>query len=974
MEKFGFVLVKESIIAEYNAQAYLFKHQKSGARLLSITNDDENKVFGITFRTPPPDSTGLPHIMEHSALCGSRKYPVKEPFVELDKGSLNTFLNAMTYPDKTVYPIASQNIQDFWNLVDVYMDAVLFPLNSPETLQQEGWHYELNDASGELEYKGIVYNEMKGAYSSPDALLAKHSQQALFPDHVYGMDSGGNPEVIPSLTYDQFKQFHAKYYHPANAFIFFYGDGDLEEQLRRMDEYLREFDAITVESQIGMQAAFEAPRSFTFGYDPGNEGSPAKKAMLAVNWVLEESCDPGMTLSFSVLSHILVGTPASPLRKALIDSGLGEDLAGDGLEPDLRQMVFSTGLKGIAEEDSSRVETLIFQTLQDLVKNGIEPDMVAAAMNTIEFNLRENNTGSFPRGLSLMLRVLRTWLHEGDPIKPLTFEVTLDALKNEFESNPRYFEGLIKKYLLENSHRATILLRPEPGLNLKTEQAEQEKLAAIKSNLDSEALKKIRENAEKLKQRQETPDLPEALATIPSLKLSDIEKKNKTIPLEVTQHHGKITLFHDLFTNGILYLDLGFDLHQLPQEYLPLVSLFGRALLETGTEKEDFVRLSQRIGKTTGGIRPVVFTSSVINRSEAACWLFLRGKSTIAQRLDLLSVLKDILLSARLDNRDRFRQMVLEEKADQEAGMVPGGHRIINTRLRSKYNEAGWALEQIGGINYLHYLRDLVNEIDENWAGVSEKLEAMRRILINQQAMVINITTDRESWQVFKSELYEFANSLPGGSSPNQSWKISPRLDNEGLSIPAQVNYVGKGVNLYQQGYVYHGSLNVITNYLRATHLWERVRIQGGAYGVFNVFDPRSGVFTFLSYRDPNLIKTVENFDDTADFLKNLDRSRLSESELTKSIIGAIGEMDAYQLPDAKGYTSLLRYLLGESDEYRQKIRDEVLGTTLDNFQDFGNVLDKMKSSGSVVILGSEEALKEANQTHQNWLVIERVL
>lgn len=974
MEKYGFRLLKETEIKELNARARLFEHIKTGARLLSIENDDENKVFGITFRTPPPDSTGLPHIMEHSVLCGSRKYPVKEPFVELMKGSLNTFLNAMTYPDKTCYPVASQNLKDFWNLVDVYLDAVFYPLISPETLQQEGWHFELESLESPLQYKGVVFNEMKGAYSSPDALLGKRTQESLFPDHVYGVDSGGDPEVIPNLTYEQFKKFHETYYHPSNAYIYFYGDDDPDERLRRLDEYLKDFDRLEVNSRIGLQSPFESPRNLTFGYDPGEESQDGKKGMLAVNWVLTETTDPEINLALNILSYILVGTPASPLRKALIDSGLGEDLAGGGLETDLRQAVFSTGLKGIAVEDASKVEALVLDTLQNLADHGIDPDMIAAAMNTVEFRLRENNTGAFPRGLLLMLRALNTWLYDGDPIAPLAFEAPLNAIKQALKENPRYFEELIRRLFLQNQHRTTVLLRPEPGLNQKMEQAEQERLAKIKAAMKQEELLAVQESARRLKLRQEAPDSPEALATIPSLKLSDIDRKMKTIPIEVEQTGGQTTLYHDLFTNGIVYLDLGFNLHRLPQQYLPYVNLFGRALLEMGTDKEDFVKLSQRIGKTTGGIRPSIFVSAVRGSPEAASWLFLRGKSTMAQRHDLLAVLKDILLRARFDHRERFKQMVLEEKADQEAGLVPAGHRVVNTRLRAKFDEAGWLAEQIGGVNYLFFLRQLVKTVDEDWESVVETLEAMRQMLISQQGLICNVTLDQKNWDQFKPELQEFVSSLPDQAREVVGWLPEIARSHEGLSIPAQVNYVGKGGNLYQLGYTLHGSVLVITNYLRATYLWEKVRVQGGAYGGFCAFDPRSGVFTYLSYRDPNLLKTLENYDGTADFLQNLDDVRLSEEELTKSIIGAIGDMDAYQLPDAKGYTSMIWHLLGESDEYRQKIRDEVLSASLQDFRNFGEALAKLRQDGKVVILGSEEALREVNQQPGMGLTIEKVL
>ncbi|MBP1693885.1 MAG: peptidase [Chloroflexi bacterium] len=702
----GFELIYEKEIPELNTRARLFRHVKSGAQLLSLENEEENKVFGITFRTPPVDSSGVAHIMEHAVLCGSQKYPVKEPFVELLKGSLNTFLNAMTFPDKTCYPVASQNVQDFYNLIGVYMDAVFHPLISEQAFNQEGWHYELENLDDPLVYKGVVFNEMKGAYSSPESLLGHSVQRSLFPDTTYGVDSGGDPQVIPQLTYAAFKSFHETYYHPANAWIYFFGDDDPDERLRRMDEYLREFDARMVNSEIGLQPAFPEPRREYIPYDAVDEAG-GKKSMLAVNWLLPETTDTEQTLGLSILAYILIGTHASPLRKALIDSGLGEDLVGAGLENDLRQMYFSTGLKGIADGDEgaskkiNQVEELIWTTLAKLAEEGIDPETVAAALNTVEFRLRENNTGSFPRGLLLMLRCLTTWLYDGDPLAPLAFEAPLQAIKQRLSAGERYFEGLIRQHLLENRHHTTVILQPESGLGARQEQAEQKRLASIRDALSVEELQAILDQTRALKLRQETPDTPEALATIPNLKLTDLDRENKVIPCEVSELSGSRLLYHDLFTNGIAYIDLGMDLHQLPQEYLPYAALFGRVLLEMGTQAEDFVRLSQRIGRTTGGIRPSYFITAVLGEAEqsrtgSAAWLFLRGKATLEHTGDLFAILHDVLLSARLDNPQRFRQMVLEEKADLEAALTPSGHRLVNMRLHSFFGEAGWVNEQMG--------------------------------------------------------------------------------------------------------------------------------------------------------------------------------------------------------------------------------------------------------------------------------------
>jgi hypothetical protein len=963
---YSFDLIKEEEIAELRSTCRLYRHVPTGARLLSISNDDENKVFSINFRTPPPDSTGIAHIMEHAVLCGSAKYPVKEPYIELVKGSLKTFANAFTYPDRTCYPVASQNLQDFYNLIDVYMDAVLHPLIPREVLQQEGWHYELEELDAPLDYKGVVFNEMKGAYSSPDRIMGHHCQAALFPDHPYSVDSGGDPRAIPDLTYAAFKAFHETYYHPSNAFIFFYGDDPVDTRLVRMQAFLEGYDHLDVASEVPLQTRFESPRQLTVPF-AASDDPDSHKAQHTLNWMIGELEDPQTSLAVELMAYILIGTSASPLRKALIDSGLGEDLAGIGLEGELRQAFFSTGMKGLAVEADQAVaagqlEGLIFKTLQDLSFQGISPDTITAAVNTVEFRLRENNTGSFPRGLLLMLRALSTWLYDGDPFTTLAYEVPLQEIKRRLAAGERLFEGLIRQLLLENPHRVSLTLLPDPGLQARLDAEERQRLDQARANMDRKQLEAVLEDTRRLKLRQETPDSPAALATIPSLTLADLERDIRRIPIQTEKMLDSQVLYHDLFTNGVLYLELGFNLRLLPQEYLPLVPLFGRALIEVGTRTQDFVQLSQRIGSTTGGIRPAVFTSPVKGSAQSAAWLLLRGKATLESAGELFAILKDVLLTVQLDNQERFRQMVLEEKADMEASLAPGGHRLVNTRLRSFFDETGWIDEQMGGVSYLFTLRELAYRVEHDWTELLAQLETMRDLLVNRNASLCNVTLDRAGWAQVRPELEAFLSELPAVSPALHQWQPALQPRDEGLTFPAQVNYVGKGGNLYALGYQYDGSIAVILNYLRTTWLWEKVRVQGGAYGGMCSFDHRSGNFSFLSYRDPNLLETLQNYDQAADFLSGLDNSRLTQDELVKTIIGVIGDLDAYQLPDAKGYTSLVRWLANESDADRQQRRDRVLATELADFHLFSQVLADFNAAASVVVLGSPESLQSASQ------------
>ncbi|MBC8161153.1 MAG: insulinase family protein, partial [Roseiflexaceae bacterium] len=786
MSTHGFELVREQEIAELNSRARLYRHTATGAELLSVTNDDENKVFGVTFRTPPSDSTGVAHILEHITLCGSRKYPLKTPFVELIKGSLKTFLNAFTYPDKTCYPVASQNVQDFYNLVDVYLDAVFYPRIARHHFEQEAWHYELEDAEQPLSYKGVVFNEMKGAYSSPDSMLYKYIRQSLFPDTTYGVDSGGDPERIPDLTYEQLKGFHDTLYHPSNARIFFYGDDDPERRLAIIAEYLRDFQAIAPASDVPLQQPFAAPthveRSYATSADQGDTG----KAMLTVNWMLGEETDHETLLGLGVLDYILMGNAAAPLRRALIESGLGENVAGGGLSDSLRQLTFSAGLKNIDPQHAAAVEALVIDTLRSLAAGAIEPAAVEAAMNTVEFSLRENNTGSFPRGLSLMLGALGGWLYGHDPIDRMAFESPLAALKARVAAEgPGYFGSLIQRTLIENNHRTTVLLKADPALAERQASAERTRLDEVRSNLSELQVQELIKRTAELKELQELPDPPEVRATIPSLSLPDLDKKIRTVPTEQTTRGGVPTLYHELFTNGIVYLDLGLNLHTLPQHLLPYVPLFGRSLTEMGTQAEDFVKLAQRIGRTTGGLRTQRFISSTRRGPESAAWLFLRGKAVPSQVPELLSIMGEVLTTVQLDNRERFRQMALEEKARLESSLVPSGHSYADLRLRARFDEANWASEQLGGISYLFFLRNLVQQIESDWDAVAATLEQLRATIVDRANMICNVTSDSGSWAQISPALDGALGALPAQASPQVAWQRSSSSANEGLVIPA---------------------------------------------------------------------------------------------------------------------------------------------------------------------------------------------
>lgn len=964
-ELHGFDLVREEKVSEWKSVARLYRHVKTGAQLLSVENDDENKAFAVTFRTPPSDSTGVAHILEHSVLCGSRKYPLKEPFIELVKGSLNTFLNAMTGQAETYYPVASTNERDFYNLVDVYLDAVFFPRLTPQVLEQEGWHYELTNPDDPLSYKGVVFNEMKGAYQMPNMVLFNYAGRSLFPGHVYGVSSGGEPQKIPDLTFEQLSTFHRTYYHPSNSYIWFWGNDNPEERLRLTDSYLREFEARPVDSRIPLAPAFAKPLRLTQAFASGADDS--RKAMLSLNWLLTDKIDAEFDLALEMLNYILIGTPASALRKALVDSGLVEQVMG-GIR-DLRQRCLVIGLKGVSSERADEIEELAIDTLRGLVANGIDKEAVDAAINSKEFDLREMNSGGFPRGLAIGFSALSSWLYDGDPLAPVRFEGPLARLKEKI-ARGGLFEGMIQKLLLDNNHRSVVSYLPDPQLPEKEAAQEQERLAQVREGMAPTDIERVIAETLALQERQQAPDSEEALATLPRLALSDLERTFKPVPTADLEIAGCSAFYHDLATNGILYLDLGFDLKLLPADLLPYVTLFGRALTQLGTQRQNFVQLSRRIDSETGGIWAESVILSMAGDSGTSGYLFVRSKATTGHVDDLLAILGDILLTVKWDNKERFQQMVLEEKAALEAS-VSDAVAFVQRRLASKFNQAGWANEQVHGIRYLNFVRSLAEKVQSDWPSVLGALKRLHALLINRQGMVANITIEQAQAGGIGPRLTEFVASLPEAQMPAVAWKTSERGEAEAFAIPGQVGSVGKAVNLFGREGIEPGVVQVAAKLVRTSWLWEKVRVEGGAYGGRCGFDPLSGLLTFSSYRDPNLLRTLEIYDRTGEYLSNLS---ISEAELTRAVIGTISEIDPYQLPDAKGFNTTIRRLVGDTDALRQRRRDQVLGVSLGQLRRLGEVLSETVPGGEVCIVGSEEKIAKAARERPGWLAVSRLL
>lgn len=961
MQQHGFELLCERELGEVSGIARLWRHRVTGAQLLSVCNADENKCFGVTFRTPPEDSTGVAHILEHSVLCGSEKYPVREPFVELLKGSLQTFLNAFTFPDKTCYPVAGTNLADFYHLVDVYLDAVFHPRISEQVFFQEGHHVEADAPDAPWSFKGVVYNEMKGVYSTPDSVLAEESQHAVFPDTLYSLDSGGNPEVIPQLTYEAFTAFHEHYYHPSNARFFFWGDDPEERRLEILEAELAAYTRRDVSSEIPLQAHRDMPRLVEVPYAAA---SGEARAQFTVNWLLCESAETEEVLKLEMLAHILEGLPGSPLRKALIASGLGEDMTGVGLETDLRQAYYSVGLKGVAPDDVAAAEMLIYETLAELAEEGIAPEAVEAAVNSVEFTLRENNSGRFPRGLSAMLQSLSTWLYDGDPLAPLAWEAPLAAIKQAVAAGQPVFEDLLRRRFLENTHRATVVLLPDATLAAVRERREQERLDALQAACTPEQREDLVQETRRLRKAQETPDSPEALATIPSLTLADLPERNAVLTVEQRMQGDRPFFFHETDSSGIVYSNLLLPLAGVPEALLPLVPLLGRGLTECGTQRHDFVELGMRIAAKTGGVAASPLQATVFGDRRALSWLAVQGKAVADRQEALFDIFQEILLEPALDQQERYHHMLLESKARLEYELLASGHATVASRLGARYTEAGLLGEVLGGLSYLEAVRTLLARVEQDWPSVLADLRTLHGLVVRADEAVLGCTADAAAGKQAEALGGRLLQSLPRRTVAAVPRQVPVFPAAEALIAPSQINFVGKAANLYDLGYRYHGSVQVILRHLRMGYLWERVRVQGGAYGAFCSLDRMGGTFVQTSYRDPAVLETLATYDAAADYLRAFQPD---QRELTRAIVGAIGELDSYLLPDARGMAALLRHLCGDSPERRQQMREEILGTTVKDFHAFAEVLAQAARHSAICVLGGSAV--EAAARQEGWTV-----
>jgi Zn-dependent M16 (insulinase) family peptidase len=959
----GFRFEEEKDIKELNASAKLFFHEKSGARLLYLQNDDDNKVFSISFRTPPPDSTGVPHIMEHSVLCGSRKFPVKEPFIELAKGSLNTFLNAMTYPDKTMYPIASRNDKDFVNLMDVYLDAVFYPCiyEQPETLMQEGWHYELEDRDQPLTYKGVVYNEMKGAFSSPEQVLFRKIQESLYPDTPYGNESGGDPDFIPDLTQEQFEKFHRKYYHPSNSYIYLYGNGDMDAHLRFInDEYLQNFDRIQVDSEIPEQPAFREMRKVVVDYSISREDNPADKTYLSLNYSIGRSTDPFLYLAFNIIEYLLLENPAAPLKKALLEAGIGKDVFGSfsnyTLQPSLSIIV-----KDANESDADTFRQVTENTLRNLISNGIDKRLIEAAINFREFRLREANFGGRPKGLVYGIRCMDSWLHGEDPTVHLYFEDTLAQIKKAL-TEP-LFEELIEKHILNNPHSSMVIVKPKPGLAEQRDKEIHEKLQAYKAELSDIQIDEIIHNTRELKRKQSEPDSPEALATIPMVELSDIEPKAEVLPWEEKEESGVKVLHHPIFTNGIAYVNLWFDSSAVPMELIPYAGLLVNVLGEIGTGKYDYEELSKEINIHTGGIDYSIQALALNGKDgEFIPKLMVRAKALVDKLPKLMELLGEIVNGTQFRDTKRLKEIIQEGRSRMEMIINQSGHMMALNRLSSYFSPAGKYTELNSGISFYRFLSDLERSFESRKDDLVEKLQKASELIFRKNSLVTGITLPDEDYPKFAEQFTGFANSLKVQEVSPAPFDFRVSAENEGLMTPSKVQYVAKGYSFIKTGCNYKGTLQVLRTIANLDYLWNRVRIQGGAYGVSLNFT-RSGMMLFSSYRDPNLKETLAAYDNISEYLASFEAD---EREMKKYIIGTVSRLDAPLTPQMKGERADINYFINLPQSEIQRERDEILNTTAEDIRALAAMARDVMKNQYICVLGGEGKIKQNKDLFKN--------
>lgn len=951
-------ILDEHRVEDVQSDGFILRHKKSGARIAILSNNDDNKVFYIGFRTPPEDETGVPHIIEHTTLCGSKKFPVKDPFIELAKGSLNTFLNAMTYPDKTVYPVASCNDQDFKNLMDVYLDAVFNPniTKYEEIFKQEGWHYELTGKDDELKINGVVYNEMKGAYSSPDEVLSSQIYRSLFPDNTYSKDSGGNPEYIPKLTYEAYLDFYHKYYHPSNSYIYLYGDMDVVERLEWLDkEYLSLYDYKKVNSEINKQPAFDEIKNVEAQYSITMDDSQENKTYLSYNRVVGDSLDEMLYQAFDVLDYALVSSPGAPVKQALIDAGIGDDVYGS-YDAGILQPVFSFVAKNANASQADEFESIIENTLKEVVKTGINKEALLAGINSSEFKFREADFGQFPKGLLFGLNCLDSWLF--DDMKPfihLECLGTFAKLRKAVDTD--YFEKLIQEYLLDNTHGSSVTVKPKRGLGNEREEALAKELSDYKASLSDEEIKKLIEDTEHLKKYQEEPSSDEDLRKLPMLTRADM-KKNAMAFSNIEDELSDVKVVrHDIESNGIDYISFLFDAGDFAQSELGYLGFFTNALGLVSTEKYSYTDLANATNIYTGGISTGTASHPDIkDRNNFVFKLEVKLK-VLEKNLDkALELMEQMLLSSDFTDTKRLGELVAQIKARLQANLSSSGHLVAAMRSMSSFSRYALYQDELKGIAFYRSICRIEKELSESPKSVSDKLAAIAKKLFARNRMLISFTGNNEAYCNAKPSLEKVIAGFDKMSAVGNQAEVHFNTAKEAFIDASQIQYVAKTGDFICEGYEYTGALRLLRIILSYDYLWINVRVKGGAYGCMNTF-LRSGESYFVSYRDPNLSDTLDVYDRIPEYIKNFSPD---ERDMTKYIIGTFSALDTPMNPEAKGSRSLSAYLEGITYEQIQKERNEILNAQPEDIRRLADLVEAVLKKDSICVIGNENMIKES--------------
>lgn len=952
----GFRVNSMSHIEEVNSDAYLMEHVKSGARLMYLDNDDDNKVFYICFRTTPDNSKGTPHIMEHSTLCGSRKYPLKEPFVELAKGSLNTFLNAITWPDKTMYPIASRNDVDFHNLMDVYLDAVFYPncLKNPQILMQEGWHYELENKDAPLTYNGVVYNEMKGALSSPEAIMEDRAMEKLFPDTTYGVESGGDPEVIPTLSFREFTEFHRRFYHPSNSYIYLYGDMDIEKTLDYLDrEYLSAFDRRNVDSMVKTQAPFSKRVSLTAPYGIAENESTEGKAIHALYTAFNDHMSTMDSLAFRILNYVLIDMDGAPLKQAVLDAGLGSDLSGS-YGDSYKQPVWIVEATGSEVDKQAAFADVVDSTLRSIALKGIDKDMLEAALNRTEFTARENDYQGRPKGLFYGVRAMDMWLYDRNPMDALRYIDDMSTLRKNLKTN--YFENLLLRYVIKNPHQVLITMKPEKGLTEKMNRETAEKLASFKSSLSDEQLDKIMVSTKALKERQASGETEEALKTIPLLSRKDLKRPVEEEVLEKENVSGVDHFHFQVHTNGITYVNFYFTLGNLKEEDIPYAILLSSLLRSLSTTKHSYTELARLSNAYTGGMSFALNGYGKVNDTSSYLpALTIRAKALTSKTDKLMDLLGEVINHTLFTDTKRLKELILQEKSEWDMSAFSRGHTLVMTRLTSYFSKGGEFAEQ-SGLSYYYFLADLVKHFDENKDALEEKLAAISKKIFTRSGLFFETIGEEEEKKAVLANLPLVLDDMEEGEKAEPHvYSFPPESRNEAFLTSGKVQYVAKGGNFKSHGFAYTGALRVMETILRYEYLWKKIRVLGGAYGAFTQF-LRDGTAILCSYRDPNLSETIKAYEELPAYLESLT---LSDREMTKYVIGTMAADEIQLTPSMKGERAMVHYLSGNTRESRMKIRDEIINCQVEDIRKLAPLVDSVMKDPYICVMGSEDKIQK---------------